>query len=377
MPTSIFSGPNGKIMAPGASAYSPIYGGIPSLPDPAQTYKAAIDANAAMLPDLYNMAGGINAFNLGQVTNQYTAGIPNYYGKIAQSGANIDAMLAGQVPIDVQNVLGQAAAERGVRLGTPTSGFSNYDYLRSLGLTSRDQQLQGEKLLTEAIARMPRTGLYDFTQAFVPGQVMQDTAASQAIYNAAPVPAYNMENALNAARRGMDQGYNSNRPNITQTPNAERQGSTVTNTPGITITTTPNTVQQGGRGQTTTTYPPTPYSYNATPIDPLSSGAHDMGWSPQGSFLGPDLMDYGAEYNENFNYGFNPNSAFLNPTPTAPEYWNMPWDTPMDSNPMLSPNPVYANPPAVDDSWMYDYNNADLIPTGGYEWDYYMPDINF
>jgi hypothetical protein len=195
--------------------YNPAYGGKPLVPDPAASYREAVAANAANFPALQDLATKVNAFNLGQVTNQYTAGIPNYTALADQSSANIAAALAGDVPADVKAMLAQAAAERGVALGMPGIGLSNYDYLRSLGLTSLGQKQYGETALTGAVNRMPRTALFDLYPSLVPGAEQQAAKTAASIYGSAPVPAAAETNAMAAAQLGMRQGYNSGR----QTPN--------------------------------------------------------------------------------------------------------------------------------------------------------------
>ena len=68
--------------------------------------------------------------------------------------------LAGKVPIDVLNQLGQQAAQRGVATGSPTGANTNAAYLRALGLTSLDLMNQGQNQLTSALARNPAAPIY-------------------------------------------------------------------------------------------------------------------------------------------------------------------------------------------------------------------------
>lgn len=189
--------PPGTLKPAPSPGYDPAYGGKVLVPDPNQTAKDAAQGNLGNLKGWQDLADPLNAFNLGQVTNQYIAGVPNYLGKVAQSGANIDSWLKGQVPQDVKDVLAQEAAQRGVALGVPGSQFSNYDYLRSVGQTSLDLQKQGETALTGAIARMPRTNILDLSQYFVTPEQMQNAQYWANLLNASPVPSAANQNALN------------------------------------------------------------------------------------------------------------------------------------------------------------------------------------
>jgi hypothetical protein len=54
-------------------------------------------------------------------------------GKIAD---NIQRLVSGELPSDVERLIGQRAAERGIARGTKGSEFQDYSLLRDLGLTS-------------------------------------------------------------------------------------------------------------------------------------------------------------------------------------------------------------------------------------------------
>lgn len=88
-----------------------------------------------------------------QAVNQ--ARIPGAAGMEEQSSKMIEDQLLGKVPGDVEAMLGQSAAERGIATGMPGSGNMNAAYLRALGLTSIGQQQQGQQNLSAAYARNP------------------------------------------------------------------------------------------------------------------------------------------------------------------------------------------------------------------------------
>lgn len=194
-----------------ARGYTDASGGVPAMPSPQDTQKTAIGGNLAALPDLQKMAGNVNAFNLGEVTKQYEAGIHNYNAMTQQSSRNIGSALAGQVPADVLVQLQQGAAQRGIATGAPGGPNANAAYLRALGLTSLGQQQYGEKALTEAVGRMPRVGLYDLSQGFVTPAQQQSAQYMANVLAASPIPQAAYNQAMAAAMAGQNRGYGSAR----------------------------------------------------------------------------------------------------------------------------------------------------------------------
>jgi len=86
-------------------------------------------------------------------------GIGQYYqGALAQDPrmAAINRNMSGQVAPDVRNQLAQAAAERGVGIGSYGSGNDQSAFLRSLGLTSMDLTNKGIGQYGEAYNQVPQ-----------------------------------------------------------------------------------------------------------------------------------------------------------------------------------------------------------------------------
>lgn len=193
------------------TGYTAASGGVPQVPSPQTTQAQAITGNIANLPKLTGLASDVNAFNLGEVTKQYLAGIPQYNAMTAQSSGNILAALRGEVPSDVTNLLQQSAAERGIATGGAGSPNANAAYLRALGLTSLGQQQYGEQALTGAVARMPRTGLYNVAGGMVTPEEQQQAAYMANVLAAAPIPQAAYNQALAAAMMGQNRGYNATR----------------------------------------------------------------------------------------------------------------------------------------------------------------------
>jgi hypothetical protein len=130
--------------------------------------------SAGAPPDLGSLTQMINNLNLQGQQASNAGRIPGSAGLEAQSSQNIGSELGGNVPVDVQNLLAQQAAERGVGMGSPGSANSNSAYLRALGLTSLQQQQQGQANLSSADARNPGAPLFNPTSMLLnPAQAGQ------------------------------------------------------------------------------------------------------------------------------------------------------------------------------------------------------------
>lgn len=188
----------------GATGYTPAYGGIPQVPAPGATQAGAIGANLANLGSLYGLAGSVNAFNQAQAPLGLRANLPGYQGMIGQSSQNIMANLAGQVPLDVQNQIAQAAAERGAGRGLGAGAPNvNAALLAALGKTSLGQQQLGEQQLTAAIARTPQGPMFDPSKFFITPADQQAAQTAANLYGAAPIPSAAAEEARRQARAGI------------------------------------------------------------------------------------------------------------------------------------------------------------------------------
>lgn len=66
---------------------------------------------------------------------------------LKKTAASLSSALSGELPLDVQNLLRQQAAEYGVASGMPGSQFQSYAGLRNLGLTSLDRIKGAENIL--------------------------------------------------------------------------------------------------------------------------------------------------------------------------------------------------------------------------------------
>lgn len=125
-------------------------------------------------PNLGSLTQMINQLNLQGQQAANAGRIPGEQGLETQSSGMIGQELAGQLPQDVITQLQQQAAERGIATGSPGSDNSNAAYLRALGLTSLQEQQQGQQNLTAAEARNPAARVFDPTsQLLTPAQAGQ------------------------------------------------------------------------------------------------------------------------------------------------------------------------------------------------------------
>lgn len=183
----------------GPYGWDPAYGGRVSVPDPLATAKKAIAGNTENWALIQPLADKINTYNLGQVTDQYRQGIPGYDELVKQSSDNISKALKGD--LDYASLRNDAAA-LGIGSGTTGSGFMDVNMLKQTERERQARQAYGEQALSGAVARMPRTPLYDPASMFLTPDQMQDALAAQYRYTAAPDPKAAYENALKYADKG-------------------------------------------------------------------------------------------------------------------------------------------------------------------------------
>lgn len=187
-----------------ATSYTPAYGGIPSVPSPISTAGEAVRGNIGNLGGLYQLAGGVNAFNQQQAALGLQTNLPGYQGMVGQSSQNIAANLAGQVDPQVYNQLVQSAAERGTSTGLGTNAPNiSAALLAALGKTSYGQKQLGEQQLTAAIGRTPQGPVFDPSKFFVTPEQEQQAQAAANLYASAPVPSAAAAEARKQATAGI------------------------------------------------------------------------------------------------------------------------------------------------------------------------------
>lgn len=132
--------------------------------------ETAIQENIELLPSLNAFALEFNKMSADQMLTQLERMLPGYGQLLSQGTQNIQSMLRGEVPTDVENQLERKAAERGVSLGYGGgSGFGQNQFLRNFGLTSLQLTQQGlnsaMQWINQAAARTP---VFNMASAFLP-----------------------------------------------------------------------------------------------------------------------------------------------------------------------------------------------------------------
>lgn len=310
-----------------ASNWDPAYGGIPQVPSYTDTTRQALDAFTQNQQTIQSLTDQLNAFNLAQQTRQFEAGFPGYQGAAAQSASNIGSMLRGQVPKDVQDLLQQQAAERGISLGIPGSQMQDYNFLRSLGLTSLGMQQQGEQELTGALARMPRVGLFDPTRYMVTPEQAQQAQWQANLMNAAPIPAAAAAANMAAAQTGLRGGAGAYPGYSYGTPTSPR---TTPTTPARTLAPVAPQVPRGVTPVQNFMEAPV---YTSAPlpgqIEGYGQGTGEgapLEYSPVSSM--PNLFDFLGQNQAPTDYVSAPNYVEQNQDfyPTDQEAYNLPTD---------------------------------------------------
>jgi len=272
--------------------YSAPYGGKPAVPDPTSVLQDTIGANLGMMPDIKGLGKKVSNY----FWNQTTGRVPGYEDMAGQSAQNIGAQLRGEIPEDVLYQLGQGAAERGISRG---GGFSNADYLRSLGLTSLGLMGEGEKGLTGALQRAESIPMFDISKYMLSPQEAYNAQFQSNVIGAAPDPAAAAKVLRDelAKASATTPGRTSGMPAIggggpsARTPGYDWNTNVGTN-PAIGIN-SPAASSYNPWGPTGWTGPMG--TYGSTTIG--SSGS-DGGWSPWGTVQGADVGTGEGTYSE-------------------------------------------------------------------------------
>jgi hypothetical protein len=202
--------PEGIAYPTPAAAYSSAYGGQPFVPSYGVSAAKATQANVANLPGTFDLASATNAFNLGEQTKQYTAGIPGYQGLVDQSGRNISYLLGGG---DNREAF-QTAAEKNIAAGVAGSAFGGNQVLKDIESDRIKKMMQGEELFTGAVNRMPRTALYSPSSMNVTPEQQYQSQLLANIYASSPVPEASAAAGRQAATSGVAAGYGAAARNV-------------------------------------------------------------------------------------------------------------------------------------------------------------------
>jgi hypothetical protein len=183
----------------GANKYSPAYGGVPQVPNPAATQGQSIEGNAANLPQLIALLSGLDTSQQSQLLNNYGMAIPNYSGLTSTASTDVGNNLHGHLSDDVIAQLTQQAAERGITTGSPGSPNANAAYLRALGLTSLNLENTGLQQLATMTQTAPVAPLVNPASFLVTPEQQQEAQMASNTYAAAPDPGAAASKAISLA----------------------------------------------------------------------------------------------------------------------------------------------------------------------------------
>lgn len=174
----------------GSSLLGGLFGGDkPDAPppiniDPTGVQRETVRGNIANFGDISTLASQYNQFSADQLAATLERMMPGYGALQKQGTETISSYLRGEVPKDVERMLNQRAAERGIALGTSGSQFSQYDTLRNLGLLSLDLTRQGLQAANSWLASAPRAPQFDASSMFFTPQQRLNFEFQQAQHNA-------------------------------------------------------------------------------------------------------------------------------------------------------------------------------------------------
>jgi len=120
----------------------------------------------------FSMYEDVNTFNAGQAKNQLALNHPNYLANLSQYADTTGSQLKGQLPDDLINQIGQAAAERGVANGlSPLSGNTGAAYMKAFYDNSQNQMQRGAQNFANLTQMTPTAEIFNPASLIVPTQM--------------------------------------------------------------------------------------------------------------------------------------------------------------------------------------------------------------
>jgi hypothetical protein len=186
--------------------YSAASGGKPTTADPTASAASAITGTTSNLGSLYGLADSANTFSANQAVNQQNILTPGYSGNMDKWASDISDLLSGKVSSGTVNTISQNAAERGVSTGLTGSLANESALLRSLGLTSEQQQATGASQLASMVNTSPKASAFDLTPYLTTGADVTGAQNQANTIASAANPAAASAAAVDAAKTGVAAG---------------------------------------------------------------------------------------------------------------------------------------------------------------------------
>jgi len=154
---------------------SSVFGSRPTLPawhglDLANEQRVATQNNISNAPEASKLAN----LTEDQILSMLRTAVPGFDKMRATASGNIESMLEGKIPQDVQDAITNSAAGRNLGLGTAGSGFGRDLVARDLGITSlnlTEKGLSSAESWLASTERMLSPAMATYTNMFVtPGE---------------------------------------------------------------------------------------------------------------------------------------------------------------------------------------------------------------
>lgn len=298
----------GSLSGASAANYSPTAGGIPSVPNPNATAGQAISGNLGNFGDISKLGLDTAKLNAQIGATPYNQNLPNYQGLLGQASSNAQSQLAGQLPADVLNQISRVAAERGVTTGSPNSPNANAAALRALGLNSLQMQQQGMANFGQLVGLTPTGPVFNPASMYVNPETMQQAQAAANLYNAAPIPQYAQNAAMNALQRGIGQGQRATGPGGVPSQNQDLVGSIISRyapTVGAGTPAMPSSPVGGGYGDFNPETGEYPVSTSSRSDYSYGVSEPDFGSVSTTDASSPDYWDFGNLYDTGYDSSYD------------------------------------------------------------------------
>jgi hypothetical protein len=145
-----------------------LYGEKPVVPDLADVQKKTIATNLAAIPNVEELGASINKFNFEELQKMYRESVPGFADMMQTGGRQINSMLRGELPLDVQQQIKRSSGAKSFSGGFGGSPMAGAVEAQALGLGSLDVIREGltsaERWMSSASSRLP--GLYDVSKMF-------------------------------------------------------------------------------------------------------------------------------------------------------------------------------------------------------------------
>lgn len=190
-----------------ATNWTPEYGGVPNVANPMVGEASALQFNLANLPQLSQLAGGINTLNQSELLAAYEQAFPGFGARMAEGSEGIRSNLAGEISPGARAAMAIGAAERGLAGGQPgATPMTNQAYVTALGTTAEKLAALGQQQLDARIRSTPVVQPYDITKQFITGDQMTEAANMANLYAAAPIPTAQAAEEQRMAEQAMLRG---------------------------------------------------------------------------------------------------------------------------------------------------------------------------